>query len=128
MKDDQMERAVVLRCMGCNDSVVVVERMVSQQANAGPAVCEGIHWWPLPGSVELNPDIPTQVGTNYAEGIRALSVKAPRAAAVMFRAMLAEFVMDKGTPAAQAKRTLYDRLEQMHQDGSLHPSLVEWVK
>jgi hypothetical protein len=46
----------------------------------------------------------------------------------MFRGMLAQVVTDKGSAAAQAKHSLYDKLEQMSQDGSLHPSLVEWAR
>ena len=76
---------------------------------------------------DLDPDIPAQVGSAYSEGMRALSVKAARAAVVMFRGMLAHVVVDKGSTAAQAKHSLYHKIEQMSQDGSLHPSLVEWA-
>jgi len=115
--------------MGCQDSIVVVERVVPQAAQAnGQPVFEGIHWWPIPGVGDLDPDIPSQVGSAYSEGMRALSVKAARAAVVMFRGMLAQVVADKGSPDAQAKHSLYGKLEQMSQDGSLHPSLVEWAR
>jgi len=123
------ERAIVLRCMGCSAGLVVVERMV-QEANPGAgifAVYEGMHWWPTPGSTDLDPAIPPEIGSLYAEGMRVLSVKASRAAVVMFRGMLAQVVNDKGSSAAQAKHTLYERLDQMSRDGSLHPSLVEWA-
>lgn len=128
LKPDGSERVIMLKCMGCQDSIVVIERRVGPQVNGQAAVYEGIHWWPLPGLGDLDPDIPPQVGTAYSEGIRALSVKAARAAVVMFRGMLAQVVSDKGSAAAQAKHTLYDKLEQMSQDGSLHPSLVEWAR
>ena len=114
--------------MGCNDSIVVVERRVEQQGPNSPIVYEGMHWWPVAGSGDLDADVPPQVGSAYLEGMRALSVKAPRAAVVMFRGMLAQLVADKGSAAARAKHTLYDKVEQMSQDGSLHPSLVEWAK
>lgn len=127
LKPDGSERVITLQCMGCQDSIVVVERMVPQP-NGQTAVYEGIHWWPLPGSGDLDPDIPPQVGSAYSEGMRALSVKAARAAVVMFRGMLGQVVVDKGSVAAQAKHTLYEKLEQMSQDGSLHPSLVEWAR
>jgi hypothetical protein len=77
---------------------------------------------------DLDPDIPIQVASAYSEGMRALTVKAARAAVVMFRGMLAQVVADKGSAAAQAKNSLYAKLEQMGQDGSLHPSLIEWAK
>lgn len=46
----------------------------------------------------------------------------------MFRGMLAQVVADKGSAAAQAKHSLYGKLEQMSQDGSLHPSLLGWAR
>jgi Domain of unknown function (DUF4145) len=115
--------------MGCRDAIVVVEQRVQEQGSQGqPAIFRGIHWWPMPGSADLDPDIPANVGSAYSEGMRALSVKAARAAVVMFRGMLAQVAADKGSAAAQAKHTLYEKLEQMSQDGSFHPSLVEWAK
>jgi hypothetical protein len=128
IKADGSEQVSALRCMGCNDAIVVVERIGQPPSPGQPAVYEGMHWWPMPGSADLDADIPPGIGSAYSEGLRALAVKAPRAAAVMFRGMLAQFVADKGSAAAQAKHTLYDKLEQMSQDGSLHPSLVEWAK
>jgi hypothetical protein len=127
LKPDNSERVVGMACMGCKDSIVVVERKVRVQANGHP-VYEGIHWWPLPGFGDLDPGIPPEVASAYSEGMRALSVKAERAAVVMFRGMLAQVVADKGSPAAQTKNSLYAKLEQMNQDGSLHPSLVEWAR
>jgi hypothetical protein len=102
--------------------------MVQPAANGKAAVYEGIHWWPLAGVRDLDPDVPSEVGSAYSEGMRALSVKAARAAVVMFRGMLAHVVADKGSSVAQAKHSLYEKLEQMSQDGSLHPSLVEWAR
>jgi Domain of unknown function (DUF4145) len=123
LKPDASQRATVLTCMGCHDGLTVIEERINPQ---GP-VYKGIHWWPMPGSADLDAAIPTEVGSAYSEGVRALSVKAPRAAAVMFRGMLAHFVADKGSPDAQAERDLYHKLEHMSQDGSLYPSLVEWA-
>jgi hypothetical protein len=77
---------------------------------------------------DLDPDIPEAVASAYSEGMRALSVKAPRAAAVMYRGMLAQIVTDKGSQAAKDKHTLYHKLEQMSDDGALPPSLADWAK
>ena len=121
---DGTERSVILKCMGCDKSIVVIERTQSM----APPTYRPVHWWPLDGASDLDQSIPQDVSSAYSEGQRALSVKAPRAAAVMFRGMLAHVVKDKGSPAAQAKHTLFDRLEQMSNDGSLHPSLVEWAR
>ncbi len=106
----------------------VLSSVMQRVGPAEPPVYEGLHWWPTAGSASLDPDISPEVGSAYSEGVRALSAKAPRAAVVMFRGMLAQLVADKGTPAANAKHSLYDKLGQMSQDGSLHPSLVDWAK
>jgi hypothetical protein len=45
----------------------------------------------------------------------------------MFRGMLAEVVADKGSPAAQQAKTLYEQLKAMEREGTLHPSLVQWA-
>jgi len=129
LKPDGSERVIGVQCMGCSDSVVVVERVVQppEPSIGRSAVYEGIHWWPLPGLSDLDPDVPPEISSAYSEGTRALSVKAARAAVVMFRGMLAQVVADKGSAVAQGKNTLYAKLEQMSQDGSLHPSLVDWA-
>lgn len=128
LKSDGSERAIGAQCMGCQNSVIVVERRTDKKNATGHPVFEGIHWWPLPGLNDLDPDIPAAISSAYSEGVRALSVRAARAAVVMFRGMLAQVVLDTGSAAAQSKKTLYDKLEQMSQDGSLHPSLVDWAR
>lgn len=128
LKPDGSEQVSILQCMGCRDSIVVVEQKVDEQDEYHAFFYKGIHWWPILGSTDLGSDIPTNVATAYSEGMRALSVNAARAAAVMFRGMLAQVVADKGSAAARAKDTLYHKLEQMSRDGSLHPSLVEWAR
>ena len=128
LKPDGSEQVSILQCMGCSDSIVVVEQKVDEQDQYHAFFYKRIHWWPTPGWSDLDSDIPTNVATAYSEGMRALSVNAARAAAVMFRGMLAQVVADKGSAAARAKHTLYDKLDQMSRDGSLHPSLVEWAR
>jgi hypothetical protein len=128
LKPNGSERAIVVKCMGCGDSVVVVERRTVVLPDGRGVAYEGIHWWPFAGLGDLDPDVPVHVCSAYSEGMRALSVKAARAAVVMFRGMLAQVVADKGSTTAQAKNTLYAKLEQMSQEGSLHPSLVEWAQ
>jgi hypothetical protein len=58
--------------------------------------------------------------------MNALSVKTARAAVVMFRGMLAHVVADKGSAAAQAKHSLYEKLEQMSQDSSRSDRAAAW--
>ncbi len=59
--------------------------------------------------------------------MRALSANGPRAAAVMFRGMLTAVVRDKGGEAARQAPNLFQQLKAMEQEGTLHPSLVEWA-
>lgn len=128
LKADGSERAIGVQCMGCQNSVLVIERKTGKMNATGVPLFEGIHWWPLPGSSDLDPEIPAAISSAYSEGTRALSVRASRAAVVMFRGMLAQVVVDQGSATAQSKNTLYLKLEQMSQDGSLHPSLVDWAR
>lgn len=121
-----LELMAVLQCLGCNRSTVVIERDLDPRG-AGVPRFEGVHWWPTPGATDLDPDVPEPVGSAFSEGIRALSANCPRAAAVMFRGMLATVVRDKGSDAAKAAPNLHQQLKAMEQDGTLHPSLVEWA-
>jgi Domain of unknown function (DUF4145) len=120
------EQVAVLECMGkgCGQCAVVVERIVTP---GDPSSAQGIHWWPAPGAADLDPDVPEPVASAFSEGIRALSANCPRAAAVMFGGTLTEVVRDKGSEAAQQSPTLYQQLKAMEQEGTLHPSLVEWA-
>jgi hypothetical protein len=121
-----LELMTVLKCLGCHRSTVVIERNLDP-AGEGPSRYEGIHWWPTPGASDLDPGVPEPVGSAFAEGMRALSANCPRAAAVMFRGMLATVVRDKGSDAARAAPNLHQQLKAMDQEGTLHPSLVEWA-
>jgi hypothetical protein len=124
------ERVGVVRCPGCNKGTVVIERLVPVR---GPddepirVVRRGVHWWPVPGAADLDQDIPEGVASAFGEGMRALSVDCPRAAAVMFRAMLAALVRDQGSRAAQQAGGLYKQLKKMADEQTLHPSLVDWA-
>jgi hypothetical protein len=119
----QSERVVLLRCMGCRVATVVVEQL---RPDDGGWV--GIHWWPTPGTGQLDPGVSPAVASAYEEGMRCLAAGAPRAAAVMFRRALAEIVADKGSADARAGGTLFEQLTTTEPEGSLHPSLVEWAK
>jgi len=109
---------------------LIEEAVVEPQGPDGQNIAvswRGVLWWPVPGAADLDPDIPEPVASAFAEGLRALSVNCPRAAAVMFRAMLAEIVRDKGSEAAQQAGGLYKRLMKMAEEQTLHASLVEWA-
>jgi Domain of unknown function (DUF4145) len=81
----------------------------------------------VPGIGDLDPDVPEEVGSAFAEGMRALSANCPRAAVVMLLRMLAAVVRDQGSEDAQRVSSLYGQLKAMEQAGTLHPSLVEWA-
>jgi hypothetical protein len=93
------EQAAVLECAGCRQCTVVIERAVS--GSEPPTRYEGVHWWPAPGPGDLDPEVPEEVGSAFAEGMRALRANCPRAAVVMLRGMLAAVVCDQAarTPA-----------------------------
>jgi hypothetical protein len=124
--DDQnnvRERVTILSCAGCSGAVVVVENHTRQGA------WEPVHWWPLISiSSMAEDDVSDKVLSCFDEGLRAVAVQAPRSAAVMFRAALAELVKDKGSPEAKSKGSLNAKLKQMCADGSLHPSIAEWAE
>jgi hypothetical protein len=107
----------ILRCDGCQNAVVVVTN------NDG----EGVHWYPPPGSGVLDRQVNAGVASAYDEGMRCLSIRANRAAAVMFRSSLSLFVKDKGGETARAERHLKTALKHMKNDGDLHKSLWEWA-
>lgn len=129
------QQLTVLQCQGCRQNVIVIEEMYvggqSKQLTgrlAGGAVqWRGIHWWPTPGMRPSDPDLPSAVADAVAEGTRCLAVKAPRAAAVMYRAALAQIVTDRGSAQAQAKKVLAAQLKQMAVDGDLDRTLADWA-
>jgi hypothetical protein len=126
-----VERVGVLHCPGCNKGTVVIEEaVVERPGSEGQAVVTGwraVHWWPVPGASQLDSDIPEPVASAFSEGMRALSVDCPRAAAVMFRAMLAAIVRDKGSQAAQQAGGLRKQLKKMGDEQTLPTSLMEWA-
>jgi hypothetical protein len=118
------QRAITLRCMGCQASTVVITE--SLEGSGGP--WNAVSWWPIPGAGQLDAAVNVAVASSYDEGMRCLTVGAPRAAVVMFRGALAEIVDDLGSVLAKSKGTLFQQLDEMATEGTLHPSLVEWAK
>jgi hypothetical protein len=118
---DAREQVVILRCAACDTSIISIEH------HSEDGDWQGQHWWPTPGLGALSNSVPDQIVSAYDEGIRAISVSAPRAAAVMFRAALAEVIEDKGSASAKSKRTLDSKLRQMSDEGTLHPSISDWA-
>ncbi|MGH3901872.1 MAG: DUF4145 domain-containing protein [Pseudonocardiaceae bacterium] len=103
----------------------MIEKFVTRN---GDGMYEPVYWWPVPGAGQLDPAVPVNISGAYDEGVRCLAVRAPRAAAVMFRSMLAFVVGDKGSQQAQAVRGLKGRLKRMATDGDLHPSIAAWAE
>ena len=133
---DVLDRVSSLRCSGCGQASVVVEEQFIGDHPAregiqggGTTRFRGVHWWPSPGSADLDPAIPSTIREAFSEGLRALGARAPRAAAVMFRRTLEAIVEDRGSPAAkeELKKNLAAGLKQMVVDGSLDSSLGEWA-
>lgn len=134
---DAIDQATVLVCNGCSQGVVVVEEeWVGDHprrhglGSGGTVTWRGVHWWPPPGSADLDDAIPEALRGTFSEGQRALASKAPRAACVMFRATLEALVADRGSESARAAatRNLAGALGQMAEDGALDRSLAEWAR
>jgi Domain of unknown function (DUF4145) len=127
------ERVSVLTCQGCHQNVAVVEEAFiggirkRDGGKSGSYEWRGIHWWPTPGMAPIDASLPSTVGEAISEGERCLAVKSPRAAVVMFRGALGLIVVDRGSPGAQAKRTLAAQLAQMAADGDLDRTLADWA-
>ncbi len=133
---DAKDRVAVLPCQGCRAGIAVIEQRCTggvpwrdgSPRTGGLVEWQGIHWWPAPGMVDNDPDVPEAVRSAIAEGTRSLSVRAPRAAVVMFRGSLAEIVSDRGSEQAKRERSLAKQLEQMGTDRVLEPTLADWAK
>jgi Domain of unknown function (DUF4145) len=133
---DALDRVSVLVCLGCHQPVVVVEeRWVGDHparegiGRGGYESHRGIHWWPTPGATDLDEAIPQAIRDGYGEAVRALSARAPRAAAVMLRGTVEALVRDKGSEAAQTalKRRLADALRVMADEHALPEGLADWA-
>ncbi len=129
------EQVSILRCNGCGQNTVVEEEYLGgvrrrDGGNSGLCQWRGVRWWPTIGMRRGDPDVPQRVSDAISEGARCVAVKrskAPRAAAVMYRAAVAEIVTDRGSPASQAKGSLADQLKQMANDGDLDRTTADWA-
>lgn len=124
----EMARAVVYQCRACFEGCLAVERRVP---NSNPVEFQGIHWWPPPGSAQLDPSIPEGLSAAFREGMRCLGAAAPHAAAVMYRRTIEGIVRDKGSAKAVAQlenRDLPGALKIMANEHDLDPTLAEWAE
>jgi uncharacterized protein DUF4145 len=132
---DAIDQVAVLMCRGCRQGTVVVEEewigdtpRREGYRTGGTIRWKGIHWWPPPGALDLDPAIPKPLREAYAEGLRCVSVRAPRAAAVMFRRTIEGVVHDRGSQDAQAARNLAAGLRVMANEHALDPTLADWAE
>jgi hypothetical protein len=125
-----------LACQGCGQCTAVVEEQWVGDHPAreglgtgGTVTWRGFHWWPAPHSGDLDPVIPEPIADAYTEGTRAMGVRAPRAAVVMFRRTLEALVADRGTEEAKRRlnRNLASAREAMADERTLDGSLAEWA-
>jgi hypothetical protein len=119
-----VERASVLICMGCQEGTAVVE-VTTDGHNY-----RGIHWWPPPSAMNLDPSIPDDLRLAYDEGMRCLAVQCPHAAVVMFRRLLEGIVADRGSEAARAAaaKALARGLRVMADEHVLESGLADWAQ
>jgi uncharacterized protein DUF4145 len=135
MIPDAIDRVSSLRCSGCGQATVVIEEewIGDQPSRAGrrggTITWRGVHWWPPPGSANLDDAIPEGLRDSYAEAMRALSARAPRAAAVMLRRTVEGIVMESGSTEAQKAlgRNLAAGLRVMADEHGLDANLAQWA-
>lgn len=123
-----MQRVVVLQCHGCGECTAVFEERQKAPAGARRNMAP-VHWWPFPGAdtSKMRGIVPDRMATMYEEGMRALSVQAPHAAAVMARGVLAFIVQERGSDEAKQQRNLYEKLKKMVDEGTIPPAFTDWV-
>jgi hypothetical protein len=126
---DLIDRVTSLCCRHCNQCVIVIEEQwvgdipATKGRRSGYVSYRGFHWWPLPDT-KLPESIPTEIAEAFAEAVKAIHAKCPRAAAVMARRTLEAITVDKG----ETKGTLSDRLKELGNKGILYPTLSDWAK
>lgn len=122
----EYEQASFLKCQGC-DEVVMTISMDSIEVRKGVQRGEPFFYYPPLGSRSLDASIPTEIASCYEESQRCLSVAAYRAAVVMCRNALALFVEDKGSITAKSKPNLYEKLQAMANEKTLHELIADWA-
>lgn len=133
---DQLDRVAVYQCRGCGQGTAVIEEQYmgespTRQAKVGgPISFRGVHWWPPPGSGELDQVIPKGLRDSFSEGTRCLGTRSPRAGAVMFRRTIEGIVRDKGSTKAVdqlGRSDLPGALKIMAKEHTLDRNLAEWA-
>ena len=134
--DNWVEQATSLRCMGCGQATLVIEEAWigdhswRESPRGGQVSWRGIHWWPVPGTTDLDEAIPQKLRDGYSEAIRALSAKAPRGAVVLLRRTVEGIVRDRGSEAAVKAlddKSLAAGLKIMAEEGALDGNLSDWA-
>lgn len=124
------ERVSIFMCSACGRGIVVIEDEYVggvRHGNSGESTWRGFFWWPTPDSGAMPAEVPTEVADAYREGQRCLSAGAPNGAVAMFRSALTWIVKTSGSPIAQAKGDLKDKIRQMVADGGLASTLGDWA-
>jgi hypothetical protein len=102
-------------------------------ASGGRVNYRGIFWYPPASVASMSEAIPVSIRDAFAEGAKCLAVRAPRAAAVMFRRSLEAVVRDKGSAAAvkamdDPNGSLYAGLKVMADEHTIDATLASWAK
>jgi len=135
-RPEELDRVSVLVCLGCHQGTTVIEEQwvgdhpARQGIGTGGTITwRGVHWWPVPGSADLDEAIPPALRAAYQEATRALAARAPRAAAVMLRRTVEGIVRDKGDEAAlkALEKSLAAALGSMADSRHLDGSLADWA-
>jgi len=130
------ERVSTFECLGCHQGIAVIEELTignqpwREWKSGGMERWPGVNWWPPASGASVDDAVPDRIRETFAEGLRCLSAKAPRAAAVMFGRTLEAIVRNKGSEQAvkALERKLAAALEVMATEGVLSKDLAEWAK
>jgi hypothetical protein len=131
------ERVSTFECLGCHQGIAVIEELTvgnkptgDKFVGGGTERWRGVNWWPPASGASVDQTVPERIRDIFGEGLRCLSAKAPRGAAVMFGRTLEAIVRDKGSEAAvkALERRLADGLAVMATEGRLSQDLAEWAK
>jgi hypothetical protein len=136
MVPDALDRVSSLRCAGCGQATAVIEEEWIGDHPArdgikggGTIAWRGVHWWPPPGSADLDEAIPARLRDSYCEAMRAISAHAPRAAAVVLRRTIEGIVRESGSTEAQGalERNLAAGLRVMADEHILDRNIATWA-
>ena len=120
--------ASILRCRSCFEHMFVLSNDLMPMGSGEEVDSFPFYYFPPLISKGLDVSVPMEIALCVDEGQKCLSVGAYRAAVIMFRSALAEFISSNEPQIMADRERLNERLEVIARECNLHPSLVDWTK